>query len=99
MKALALAANAGSDDDAAPSRRRQRRARKPPNVIATVGTKNPFQMLDMDVSSDADDDDFVTGSGSSSDSSDETSDIQELTTAEVNITLPKFSGGALTGNQ
>jgi hypothetical protein len=88
MKALALAANAGSDDDAAPSRHRQKRARKLSNVATAVETENPFETLELEVGSDADDEDFVAGSGSSSDPSDETSDIQELTNAEVNGTLP-----------
>jgi hypothetical protein len=88
MKALALAENVGSDNDSAPPCCHQKRACKLPIVTTPVETENPFDALELEVGSDADDEDFVAGSGSSSDSSDETSDIQELTNAEVNSTLP-----------
>jgi hypothetical protein len=88
MKALTLAAAADSDEDnGACSHRRPKRANKPKAPDA-IGTENPFETLEVEESSDADDEDFVADSSSSS--SDETSDIQELTNAEVNSTLIYF---------
>ena len=78
MKALTLATAVDSDDGEEPPRRRAKRVPKP-KASAPIGTRNPFKPLDIE-ESDADDDDFITTSG---ESSDESTDIEELTNAEV----------------
>jgi len=84
MKALALAAAAGSDDDegmSRPPKKRPSRKRK----VTSIGSDNPFESLDVEMSSDADDDDFIEDeqSGSDSESSEPESDIEGLTNAEI----------------
>ena len=78
MKALTLATTMDSDDGEEPPHRRSKRVPKP-KASAPIGTSNPFEPLDIE-ESDADDDDFIATSG---ESSDESTDIEELTNAEV----------------
>ena len=84
MKALALAAAAGSDDDEGmlhPPKKRPSRKHK----VTSIGSNNPFESLDVEMSSDVDNDDFIEDkqSGSDSESSEPESDIEGLTNAEI----------------
>jgi hypothetical protein len=78
MKTLALATAMDSDDGEEPPRRHAKRVPKL-KASAPIGTSNPFEPLDIE-ESDADDDDFIA---TSNESSDESTDIEELTNAEV----------------
>jgi len=82
MRALALAAAGSSDDDERPRpKRKSSRKRKP----TTIDSGNTFDPLEVETSSDANDDDFVAEESETESSKAETdgSDIQELTNAEV----------------
>jgi hypothetical protein len=78
MKALALATAVDSDDGEEPPRYHAKRVPKP-KALAPIGTSNSFEPFDIK-ESDTDDDDFITTSG---ESLDESTDIEELTNAEV----------------
>jgi hypothetical protein len=84
MKAPALAAAAGSDDDEGMSRLPKKRPSRK-HKVTSIGSNNPFESLDVKMSSDADDDDFIEDkqSGSDSRSSEPESDIEGLKSAEV----------------
>ena len=82
MRALALAAAGSSDDDERPHPKRKSSRKRKPTII---DSGNPFDPLEVEISSDADDDDFVAEESGTESSKAETdgSDIQELTNAEV----------------
>jgi hypothetical protein len=86
MKALALAAAASSDDDKGPSHPPKKRLPRK-RMAAAIDSNDPPESYDVEMSSDAGDDDFIAHeqSGSNSESSETGSDIEELTNAEVCI--------------
>ena len=82
MRALALAAAGSSDDDERPHpKRKSSRKRKP----TTIDSSNPFHPLEVETSSNANNDNFVAEESETESSKAKTdgSDIQELTNAEV----------------
>ncbi|KIM78311.1 hypothetical protein PILCRDRAFT_11298 [Piloderma croceum F 1598] len=87
MRALALAAAGSSDDDERPRPKRKSSRKRKPTII---DSGNSFDPLEVKISSDADDDDFVAEESGTESSKAETdgSDIQELTNAEIAESLP-----------
>ena len=84
MKALMLAAAVSSNNDKGlpyPPKKMLLRKCK----VASFGSDNPFESLNVKMSSDADDDDFIADEQSVSDSEslEAASNIEELTNAEV----------------
>ena len=79
MCALALAAAASSDDEGSSLRAKRKSSRKRKLI---VGSGNSFGPPEVEMASDADDNDFAA-EVSSTESSETESNIQELTNAEV----------------
>jgi hypothetical protein len=78
MKALALATAVDSDDGEEPPCHHAKRVPKL-KASAPIGMSNPFEPFDIE-ESNADNDDFIA---TSSESLEESTDIEELTNAEV----------------